>query len=408
MSPIQLKREEYNSKVKEINHLLAENVNNKWNDDLQAKHDLLADDADRLASQIEAMEKAEQRNIQENFKDIDDFRMDDKEKKVSDGKKGLDIFLRKSVREMTAEDALIIRNTMSTTTNSEGGYTVQSDVAAMLIEAIKEYRYMRQEASQITTEKGNPLSYPTTDGTSETGEWVAQNTAATLADISFGTVPLNVFKAGSKTITVPIELLQDSQIDIQALVFNRAAQRIGRLSNTAYTVGTGTGQPNGFVTAASVGVTAAAGQVSSGFYIYNDFVDLIDSLDYGYQAAGRRLCFMGSQSARKAIRKLKDSSNRPIWTPSYDAGIQGGYRDQLLGYDFCVNNDMAVPAASAKSLAFGDFSQYMIRDAMEVSIFRFDDSAFMSKGQVGYLAWARTGGNLLDTGAIKLFANAAT
>lgn len=407
MKPIDQKRQEYNEIVKNINHLLTENVNNKWSDELAAQHDALSDNAERLGRQIEAMQRAEERDIEENFKDIDDFKIDG-QSKISDAKRGLDIFLRKSDRERTNEEALLIRNVMSTTTGSEGGFTVQSEIASQLVDSIKEYRYMRMEASQITTEKGNPLSYPTSDGTGEIGEWVAQNVVANVQDIVFGTVPLNVFKAGSRTFAVPIELLMDSQIDIQALVFKRAAARIGRISNQGFTTGTGTGQPNGLITAAPTGVTAAAGQVGTGFYIYNDLVDLIESIDYGYQNAGSRMCFMGSQSARKALRKLKDTANRPIWTPSYEAGISGGFKDSLLGYDFCVNNDVPVPAASAKSLAFGDLSQYMIRDTLEVSLFRFDDSAFVTKGQIGFLAWARTGGNLLDTQAVKVFANAAT
>lgn len=405
MKPIDKKRGEYNDKVKEINHMLAENVNNKWDDDLQAKHDALADDCECLGRQIDAMLKAEQRDIEENFRDIEDFKVEDNAGK-SDAVKALDIFLRKGDKRLTAEEALLIRNTMSTTTGSEGGFTVQSEVASQLIDAIKEYRYMRMEVGQITTEKGNPLSYPGSDGTAEVGELVAQNTAAALADIVFTTVPLNVFKYGSKVVTVPIELLQDSQIDVEALVFKRIGQRIGRITNQHFSTGTGTGQPFGISVAATVGVTAATGNTL--LIPYDNLVDLIESIDYGYQNSGRKMCFMGSQTVRKTLRKLKDTASRPIWTPSYDAGIVGSFKDQILGYDFCVNNDLPTPAANAKSLAFGDLTQYMIRDAMEVSLFRFDDSAFMTKGQVGYLAWMRSGGNLLDPAAVKMYQHSAT
>lgn len=407
---IQAKRDEYNAKVKEINHLLSENVSNVWTDEMQAKHDALADETERLGRQIENMISAEKRRVEDEFQDVDQFRnqggKDGKQEPVSAAKKALDIFLRKSFKDMTVEDALLIRNTMSTTTGSEGGFTVQSEVASRLIDAIKEYRFMRMVAGQITTEKGNPLSFPTSDGTSEIGEWVAQNAASSNLDPTFGTVALNVFKAGSKVVAVPIELLQDSQIDIESFVFNRLAQRIGRLSNQGYTTGTGTGQPNGVVTAASVGKIGATGQTAT--IIYDDLIDLIDSLDIGYQSSGRALRFMVGQVLRRTLRKIKDTSGRPIWTPSYDAGLVGEFSDSLLGYPVTINNDMPTPAANAKSLLFGDMGQYMIRDAMEVSLFRFDDSAYMKLGQVGFLAWARTGGNLLDTGAVKLYQHSAT
>ena len=63
----------------------------------------------------------------------------------------------------------------------------------------------------------------------------------------------------------------------------------------------------------------------------------------------------------------------------------------------------------AKSVAFGDFSYYKVRDVMDMQIFRFTDSPFTRKGQIGYLAWMRCGGNLIDVGgAIKLYQNSAS
>jgi HK97 family phage major capsid protein len=66
-------------------------------------------------------------------------------------------------------------------------------------------------------------------------------------------------------------------------------------------------------------------------------------------------------------------------------------------------------AASAKSIAFGDFSFYNIRDVMDVTMFRFEDSAYAKLGQVGFLAWMRSGGNFIDVGgSVKSFVNAAS
>jgi HK97 family phage major capsid protein len=66
-------------------------------------------------------------------------------------------------------------------------------------------------------------------------------------------------------------------------------------------------------------------------------------------------------------------------------------------------------AANAKSIAFGDFSKYVIRDVMAMTYYRFDDSAYAKKGQVGFLAFLRSGGNFMDVGgAVKLFQNPAS
>ena len=79
-----------------------------------------------------------------------------------------------------------------------------------------------------------------------------------------------------------------------------------------------------------------------------------------------------------------------------------------MGYEVEINNYMPVPAANAKSIAFGDLSTYIIRDAMDLTLFKFDDSAFIKKGQFGFLAWARAGGNLPDANGVKLYQHSAT
>ena len=69
---------------------------------------------------------------------------------------------------------------------------------------------------------------------------------------------------------------------------------------------------------------------------------------------------------------------------------------------------MADMAASAKSILYGDFSFYKIRRVKGAELLRFDDSAFMSKLQVGYMLWVRADGNCTNTNAIVHFKNAAS
>ena len=312
---------------------------------------------------------------------------------------------RKFGKDLTAEERTAIRNTMSTTTGSQGGYTVASELGAQIIAKLKHFGAMRNVAQVVSTAQGNPMAYPTTDGTSETGEWLAENASATSLDPSFGTVDIAAFKAGSKVITVPIELLEDSSFDIAGFIVNRMSERLGRTVNTGYTTGTGTGQPFGVVTQAAAGKVGGTGQTTT--FTYNDLVDLYESIDQAYIEGGN--CqFMFSQDVRKALRKMVDSANRPIWTPGYEYGSTAGIPDQLLGANVVINNGMPTPAANAKSILFGDFRRYVIRDVNQVVMFRFEDSAFTTKGQVGFMSWVRTGGNLTDTSAVKYYQHSAT
>lgn len=329
----------------------------------------------------------------------------------SDAKKLYMRWLRGGDEAFSNEEWRNIRNTMSTTTTTEGGYTVQTDVAKVVLDALKTYGGMRSVAEVIQTSQGNPMSFPTSDGTSEVGEIIAQNTTATGADISFGTKSLDVYKYSSKIVAVPFELLQDSNVDIEAFVNQRLSTRLGRITNTHFTTGTGTNQPTGVVTAATTGVTAANSTSQVTAIIYDSIIDLIHSVDPAYRQGGQCRFMMNDQTV-KVIRKIKDGSSRPIFVPGYEAtqgGVPYAQPDTLCGYPIVVNQDMAVMAASAKSLAFGDFSYYKIRDVMAVTMFRFTDSAYTKLGQVGFLAWMRSGGNLIDIGgAVKLFVNAAS
>lgn len=406
MQSIQALRERLAARAQSVRKLV-EDHNADWKPEHQANYDAGMSEVESLKAQIKREEDTLATIAAE--KDADAIGQA-AARKAGGAKAGDRIaelyakFLRGGDKAMTAEDWREIRATMSTTTGSEGGYSVQSEVANRVIDALKAYGGMRAAATTIRTDMGNDLSFPTSDGTSEVGELIGQNTTATAADPTFGTVPVVAYKFSSKIVAVPFELLQDSQIDVAAFVESRLGQRLGRITNQYFTTGTGTSQPRGVVTGASAGKTGTTGQTTT--VIFDDLVDLVHSVDPAYRAApGVR--FMMNDASLKVIRKLKDSQNRPIFLPGYD-GLSGAMSDSLLGYPITVNQDVATMAANAKSILFGDFGQYLIRDVMAPTLFRFEDSAYAKLGQVGFLMWHRAGGNLLDTAAVKYYANSAT
>jgi HK97 family phage major capsid protein len=327
------------------------------------------------------------------------------------GDKGLSVYakwLKGGDKALNAEDWAAIRNTMSTTTGSEGGFTVDSEVANSVLDALKAYGGMRGISTVIQTSGTGAMSFPTSDGTTEEGEIIAENAEATDLDLVFGTIGLPVYKFSSKVVAVPFELLQDSNVDIEAFVRNRLTTRLGRITNRMFTVGTGTAQPNGVITAATVGVPAANSTSQVTAVTYDSLVNLQHSVDPAYREQGNTR-WMFNDATLRELRKIKDDQKRPIFVPGYETGNPAGAPDRLLGSPITINQHMANMAASARSIAFGDFSHYHIRDVMAVEMFRFTDSAYTKKGQVGFLAWMRSGGNLVDVGgAVKVFVNAAS
>ena len=402
MTNITALREKIANLANQANHILAEKGDQVWSKEDQTKFDELTNQIEQARDQVKAIERMRELDADKFFDNASKL-ADKKPEDSIDAMQAVALYLRNG-GNVSPDQAIAIRNEMSTTTSAEGGYTVPAEVAAMVVNALKAFGGMREVAQIIRTQGGNALNYPTSDGTSEVGEIVAENAAATGADITFGTVAVNPYKYSSKKIALPWELVADSAIDVVAFVTNRLAQRLARITNTHYTTGDGSSKPYGVMARAATGKTGTTGQTTS--VIYDDLIDLIHSVNSAYRARGAR--FMLADSSLKVLRKIKDTTGRPIWTPGDDESISGGAPATICGYSYVVNDDVAAMAANAKSIAFGDFSQFVIRDVDGVIIRRFDDSAFALNGQVGFCGWMRTGSNLLDTASVKVYANSAS
>lgn len=404
MANIQQLREHKNELARQANHILAEMGAQTWTKEQSDKYDGIMDEIERNNAMQNAIQRAADLTAETAFSN------------ATPGKKGVVVgdetailaavgsFLRHG-SNVDAETAVAIRNAMSTTTTTEGGYTVPALVADMVVDSLKAFGGMRSLATILQTAGGNALTYPTSDGTAEVGAIVAENTAASTGEITFGNVAVNPYKYSSNKLALPWELIADSAIDVVSFVTQRLATRLARITNQHYTTGTGSGQPYGVMARASTGKTGTTGQTLT--VIYDDLVDLYYSVNSQYRSSPK-CAWMMADSSMAVIRKLKDTASRPVFVPAFETGIQGGTPDQLLGKPIVINDQVAAMGVSAKSIAFGAFDSYLIRDVTGVDIRRFDDSAFALNGQVGFCGWMRTGGNLLDTAAVKVYVNSAT
>lgn len=409
---IQALREQIAARAREVK-ALVENKNATWNEELQAKYDAALAEIEDCKAQIDRIERTMNLLGEEDQAGAVADAAAARARREGEGgvqaqkiRKVFENWMRNGDRALSAEDWSTIRNTMSTTTGSEGGFTVATTIAAAVAAALKAFGGMRSVATVLQTVNGATINFPNSDGTAEEGEIVAQNVSATDLDVSFGTTAIEVFKYSSKVVAVPVELLQDASIDIEAFVTNRCAQRVGRISNKHFTIGTGTGQPKGVQVAATAGKVGATGQTTS--ITFEDLIDLEHSVDVAYREGGR--CrWMMNDATFKAIKKMKDTAGRPIFIPGYD-GLAGAVADSILGYPVTINNHMPVMAANAKSVLFGDFSHYIVRDVVSATeMQRYTDSAYAKKGQIGFNLWARAGGNFTDVGgAVKYYQNSAT
>lgn len=280
-----------------------------------------------------------------------------------------------------------VQAAQSTGTESEGGALVPTTFSGTLLQAMETFGGVRSVANVQQTASGEAIQWPTVDEAGVEGEWLAENTEVTDQDVQFGTVSIGAHMASSKGVAVPFALLQDAVIgNVEGMLNGLLAARLSRLTNKAYTVGDGVGKPRGIVTDAKLGHTTTAGLVDS--FMWNDFVELEHSVDPAYR---RDASWMFHDTALKAAKKMKDGMGRPLWVP----GVSSETPAEILNYRYTINQDMAEPAANEDSMLFGDMSKYMIRDVMNVTLFRFTDSVYTRKGQVGFLAMLRTDGKII-------------
>jgi HK97 family phage major capsid protein len=405
MKNIQALRERIANFSREANALLGEKGSQSWSAEDQAKFDNCASEIEAAKRQIANIEKMREMDADKFFENAANAsgKTVEVDAESMSAKVAMALYLRFG-NNVSPEQAVQIRNAMSTTTTTEGGFTVPSEIAAMVIDKLKAFGGMRDVASVLSTSTGVAMNWPTSDGTADVGAIVGQNAAVNAADITFGTIGLNPFYYTSNKIALPLELIQDSAIDVVAYVVDRLATRIARIQNTHFTVGAGTTLPDGVIPKSGTGKTGTTGQTLT--VIYDDLIDLKHSVNRAYRANAK---YMMNDLSVAVVSKLKDTTGRPIWTPGDAESIVGGRPDTLCGYPVVINDDMAVMAANAKSIAFGDFSKYVIRDVTgTTTLRRFDDSAFALSNQVGFCGWTRSGGNLLDPAACKVYINSAT
>ena len=317
-----------------------------------------------------------------------------------------DRWLRRGHDGMTAEQREVLQSgrrdteevrDMSAGTGSAGGYVIPQGFVAELQTALKAYGALRgAPTKKFPTDSGNDMPIPTINDTGNVGELLAENTAAAVLDATLGQVTLKAYLYSSKEIPVSNVLLQDSGIDLSPVLTKIMAERIGRITNTHFTTGTGAGQPQGIITGAAAGVTAASATAIT----YDELIKLQHTVDPAYRSLPTS-GWMFNDATFELLRKLKDSDGRPIWQQKDVSGMDGGPPGNLLGSPYFINQDMAGPATGNKSILFGDFSNFWIRDVKEIVIVRAAERR-VEKYQTSFFAFMRTDSRVVNAGTNPL------
>ena len=411
-------REERASIVSDAGEIIkkAKEENRDLTVEEQEKFDKIHADADKIKVRYEALERQHDAEIETQAVNEEKRQAvlqeqasvdPEKEEKMEDetfrawlagGIAGLNAEQRSFMQKRRSSDPEM--RAQSVGTDSAGGYTVPPGFVRQIEQSMLAFGGMREASFIMRSSTGNDIEWPTVNDTGNAGALLAENAQVSEQDVTFASLTLNAYKYTSKLVRVSNELLQDSAFNLQSFLANLLGERIARITNTHFTTGTGSSQPNGVVTGASNGKTGASGQTTS--VTYNDLVDLEHSVDPSYRRGAR---FMMHDSTLKALKKLVDGDSRPLWT----SGVAVREPDTILGHPYTINQDVATMAASAKSILFGDFSKYIIRDVMGITMMRLNER-YADYFQVGFVAFSRHDGDLLDSGTdpIKYYTNAAS
>lgn len=385
------------SQMQEVRHLAD---NDGWNQELREKWDRLQEQFDDQNRDIV------HGDLENRFEKIETDPIvinptgdggDDPEVR-----KAFDAYLREG------DDSML--RAQGTTVGSQGGYTVPDGFRNTITETLKSFGGVRRLAEVIPTDSGNDMPWPTNDDTGNTGAILAENTQASEQAVTFGGKTLGAYTYTSGMVPVSLQLLQDTGVDLESFLGRRLGQRIARAQAAHFLTGTGASQPQGLVTAATVGKTTASATAIT----YDELVDLVHSVDVAYLEGGEvgtgtgpavpGVGWLMSSQVLAYLRKLRDDSGgagvgRPLIEPSVQAGVP----TSLLGYPIYVTAGMATSvAATNKTIAFGNVrAAYAIRDVGAPQVLRLVER-FADYLQVGFLAWHRSDGLVQDSSAVKV------
>lgn len=379
--------------------------------ELESQHDAAMAEYDRLEARIKREEALEARERDLNA--ADDRRPTGEDRSVQGGRQenidearaaAFRSYLRHGLEDMPPEERKIVREmrAQAVGTDSKGGYLVPEGFMAELVKSLKAWGPMLDPGVTrvLTTTAGNSIPWPTMDDTSNEGSLIGENTQVTETEVAFGTKTLEAYKYTSGVVLVSAELLQDSAIDVEGTVRSAMAERIGRIGNRHLTVGTGSSQPNGIVTAA----TAVTGVAAAAALTFDDMIELFHAVDPAYRD-DPSVRFMFNDGTLKSLRKIKDTvTGNYIWQP---ADVRTGAPATILDKPYSINQAMAAIGASNKSVAFGAFNRYVVRMVREFAIRRLVER-YADYDQTGFIGFTRLDGELLDAGAVKVLQHAAS
>ena len=293
-------------------------------------------------------------------------------------------------------------------TPAGGGYTVPQTMLNRIVTRMKDFGGIANEAEVLPTTSGEKLTFPNNDDTANKAVIVGENTDPssggadlTLGQVSVGAYTWTTSGVNQDPIAVTFQLIQDSSLDIASYVADRIAERFARGQADFWVNGTGTNQPYGITTNATTTSTFTAATIDK-----DELIAALHDVDPAYRA---NAIWVFNDATLEAIRKLEDSTGRPLWTPQASAGLEGSIGGTLLGHRVVIDQAFATytDGGTNKWGVFGDVKAgYLIRQVQGMRLI-VDEFSGKSAGRIEYAAHVRADGTVKNPFAYTVLKNAA-
>jgi HK97 family phage major capsid protein len=259
-------------------------------------------------------------------------------------------------------------------------------------------------ATKIRTTDNRNITVPILAGTAPAAAFVSQGGTISAADPVFTSITLGSFAAATLTLASR-ELVDSAGFNLVEYVGRAAGAQIAQLAGSACTLGTGTIQPTGFVsaltTAGALTTATKSGTVTATFF------DLLDVQAALYATAPKyrnaNSAWHVSTGAARKMRGFQDLNGQFVWQASQAAGQP----ETLLGYRVIENPYMAAVASASKSVAFVHEPSIYIREAGNLSVATSEDRYF-ELNSIGIRSIYQFDSNLPDGAAGRILVSATS
>lgn len=375
---------------------------NTWTEEQRTKWNKAKSELDGLDAQIareEELRRQDQAYVDDNEQEQRQQQQNNGDPTVQAQEKrvaAFDRFLRNGFAELTSEERQALKElrAQGTSQDDKGGYTVPKVMLNKIVDSMKAYGGIASVAQILTTSDGQTITWSTSDGTAEEGELLAENTAVSEGDVTFGTASLGAKKLSSKIIKVSNELLQDSGVDIEGYLAARIAQRLGRGEAKYLVQGSGAGtplQPKGL----EASVTGTTNTAAVDKFTWQELLTLKHSIDPAYRNGGTfRLVF--NDNTLKMLSEMEDAQKRPLWLPE----IVGVAPATVLNIPYVIDPAISDIGKGKKFIYCGDFNRFIVRRVSYMTLKRLVER-YAEYDQTAFVAFHRFDCVLEDTAAIK-------